>query len=304
MATSTDSRGRPNSARAGRARWKQHTWSSRRVILHRLQPASREPVSTAISARLEILDVPHGARFVGEMDRVSDTYGELLPRMQAWVAERFPQQSGDKRLRVPAGDAGPVPGRGPRASPGRIPLEHRDLRHRAVLRAAAAPHARYPLPEARRYADKDAARAAQGDPVLPPTRRRARTRRRVVDLPRRRPGGCTVRVVSRLWPDLGQPESSDGAPFEVTLLDFDPDGEEKVLVAACFSHTRLLRARGGPPCPGCSGTRTGSRSWRPKMWAIGATAAIVPVAPSSGPTTASSSSPTTARSATCSATGC
>src|SRR5580692_7340444 len=25
---------------------------------------------------------------------------------------------------------------------------------------------------------------------------------------------------------------------EVTLLDFDPDGEEKVLAAACFSHLR------------------------------------------------------------------
>src|SRR5580698_4950850 len=43
----------------------------------------------------ELLDSPHGARFVGEMDRVFDTYGEMLPVMQAWVAERFPQQGGD-----------------------------------------------------------------------------------------------------------------------------------------------------------------------------------------------------------------
>ena len=43
----------------------------------------------------ELLDSPHGARFVGEMDRVFDTYGALLPRMQAWVAEQFPQQAGD-----------------------------------------------------------------------------------------------------------------------------------------------------------------------------------------------------------------
>src|ERR1700729_4459319 len=42
----------------------------------------------------EILDSSHGARFVGEMDRVFDTYGALLPQMQAWVAGRFPQQSG------------------------------------------------------------------------------------------------------------------------------------------------------------------------------------------------------------------
>src|SRR6516165_4916194 len=43
----------------------------------------------------ELLDSPHGARFVGEMDRVFDTYGALLPLMQAWVAEQFPQQAGD-----------------------------------------------------------------------------------------------------------------------------------------------------------------------------------------------------------------
>src|SRR6202167_383618 len=29
----------------------------------------------------ELLDSPHGARYVGEMDRVFDTYGELLPIM-------------------------------------------------------------------------------------------------------------------------------------------------------------------------------------------------------------------------------
>src|SRR6201993_365360 len=34
----------------------------------------------------ELLDSPHGARYVGEMDRVFDTYGTLLPLMQAWVA--------------------------------------------------------------------------------------------------------------------------------------------------------------------------------------------------------------------------
>src|SRR5271166_3651409 len=42
-----------------------------------------------------VLDSQLGARFVGEMDRVFDTYGALLPRMQAWVAEQFPQQAGD-----------------------------------------------------------------------------------------------------------------------------------------------------------------------------------------------------------------
>src|SRR5664279_3024176 len=43
----------------------------------------------------EILDSPYGTRYVGDMDRVFDTYGALLPAMRAWVAERFPQQAGD-----------------------------------------------------------------------------------------------------------------------------------------------------------------------------------------------------------------
>jgi hypothetical protein len=47
----------------------------------------------------------------------------------------------------------------------------------------------------------------------------------------------TARMVARLWPDV--PDGWGGADQdhpEVTLLDFDPHGEEKILVAACFSH--------------------------------------------------------------------
>ena len=60
----------------------------------------------------------------------------------------------------------------------------------------------------------------------------------------------TARVLSRLWPDLvpgTTPSAGDARDArdmgdgrngrdEVTLLDFDPDGEEKVLVAACFAQ--------------------------------------------------------------------
>jgi hypothetical protein len=53
----------------------------------------------------------------------------------------------------------------------------------------------------------------------------------------------TQRVVARLWPDLsGTIDAHPSAKLEldddaeVALLDFDPEGEEKVLVAACFSQ--------------------------------------------------------------------
>src|SRR3984957_12656725 len=43
----------------------------------------------------EILESTYGARYVGDMDRVFDTYGALLPIMRTWVSSRFPQQARD-----------------------------------------------------------------------------------------------------------------------------------------------------------------------------------------------------------------
>jgi hypothetical protein len=55
----------------------------------------------------------------------------------------------------------------------------------------------------------------------------------------------TASVVARLWPDLVELGAApDNAPqSEVTLLDFDPDGEEKILVAACFSAMNCSEAQ-------------------------------------------------------------
>ena len=128
----------------------------------------------------EILDSPLGARYVGEMDRMFDTYGALLPRMQAWVAERFPQQAGDSdfvyRQAIRAKSLDALRG----LLPAGVAVEHRHLRDRPVLRAAAAAHARAPAPRGPPLRGPDARRAAQGDPVVPPARRRPRARRRVV----------------------------------------------------------------------------------------------------------------------------
>jgi hypothetical protein len=41
-----------------------------------------------------------------------------------------------------------------------------------------------------------------------------------------------------VWPEGDPPAVPDTFEPEVTLVDFDPDGEEKVLAAACFSHLR------------------------------------------------------------------
>ncbi len=186
----------------------------------------------------EILESPHGARFVGEMDRVFDTYGALLPQMQAWVAERFPQQAGDSdfvyRQATRAKSLDALRGLLPAASLSNIGIYGTGQAYEQLLLRMRA----HPLPEARQYADMMltelrkvipsflqrvdvAARGGEWSAYLSATREE------------------TARVVAQLWPDLaslgGEP-SPDGTTPEVTLLDFDPDGEEKVLVAACFSH--------------------------------------------------------------------
>jgi thymidylate synthase ThyX len=185
----------------------------------------------------EILDSPHGARFVGEMDRVFDTYGALLPQMQAWVAERFPQQSGDSdfvyRQATRAKSLDALRGLLPAASLSNIGIYGTGQAYEQLLLRMRA----HPLPEARHYADMMLEELRK---VIPSFLQR-------VDVPAR--GGewsdylastrdRTARIVSHLWPELGPLEAPvrDGGEPEVALLDFDPDGEEKVLVAACFSH--------------------------------------------------------------------
>ncbi len=185
----------------------------------------------------EILDSPHGARFVGEMDRVFDTYGSLLPRMQAWVAERFPQQAEDTdfvyRQATRAKSLDALRGLLPAASLSNIGIYGTGQSYEQLLLRMRA----HPLPEARHYGDMMLAELRK---VIPSFLQR-------VDVAER--GGewstylgstraHTAAVVSRLWPEL-RPDGrgvDDEEEAEVTLLDFDPDGEEKVLVAACFSH--------------------------------------------------------------------
>jgi thymidylate synthase ThyX len=190
----------------------------------------------------EILESAHGARFVGEMDRVFDTYGELLPVMQTWVAEKFPQQAGDSdfiyRQATRAKSLDALRGLLPASSLSNIGIYGTGQAYEQLLLRMRA----HSLPEARSYAELMLTELRK---VIPSFLQR-------VDVADR--GGewsaylastrdQTRRVVARLWPDLADsvPVGDAAKPDpdedeEVVLLDFDPDGEEKVLVAACFSQ--------------------------------------------------------------------
>jgi thymidylate synthase ThyX len=190
----------------------------------------------------EILDSPHGARFVGEMDRVFDTYGALLPQMHAWVAERFRQQAGDSdfvyRQATRAKSLDALRGLLPAASLSNVGIYGTGQAYEQLLLRMRA----HPLPEARCYADMMLTELRK---VIPSFLQRVDVTERGGDwsaylASTRRD---TARVVERLLPDLAGGVTDPGGGIwtgtpapEVVLLDFDPAGEEKVLVAACFAQ--------------------------------------------------------------------
>ena len=185
----------------------------------------------------ELLESPHGARYVGEMDRVFDTYGALLPQMQAWVAERFPQQSGDSdfvyRQATKAKSLDALRGLLPAASLSNIGMYGTGQSYEQLLLRMRA----HPLPEARTYAEMMLTELRK---VIPSFLQRVDVAERGGEwsayLEATRSG--TARLIARLWPDVAT-DRWDGVEEnqpEVILLDFDPQGEEKILVAACFSH--------------------------------------------------------------------
>ena len=183
----------------------------------------------------EVLDSPYGARYVGDMDSAFDSYSELLPLMQASVSGRFPQEAGDSdfvyRQAVKAKSLDALRGLLPASSLSTIGLYGTGQSYEQLLLRMRA----HPLPEARTYADMMLTELRK---VIPSFLQR-------VDVAER--GGewsaylaatrdDTARVVGRLWPDGDTPSLAEDPLDEVTLLDFDPEGEDKVLAAVCFSH--------------------------------------------------------------------
>jgi thymidylate synthase ThyX len=183
-----------------------------------------------------ILDSPLGARYVGEMDRMFDIYGELLVEMQAYVQHRSPAAPGVSplahRQAVRAACLDALRGLLPAGSLSNVGIYGTGQSYELLLLRMRA----HPLPEARRYADMMLEELRK---VIPSFLTR-------VDRPER--GGAwseylhdtdtgTNDVVTDLWP-MRAPQP--GA--RVTLADFDPAGEDKVLAAICYAHTNVPEA--------------------------------------------------------------
>jgi thymidylate synthase ThyX len=184
-----------------------------------------------------ILESPLGARYVGEMDRMFDTYAALLPVVQSWLTRRYPKGNADpdlayrQSIRAKAFDA--LRGLLPAGSLSNVGIYGTGQSYELLLLHMRA----HPLPEARYYADL----------MLEELRKAIPSFLKRVDRPDR--GGewsaylaanraAMDDLAARLFPPGGA-EVDDTPPPPVTLVDFDPDGENKVIAAMLYPHTDL-----------------------------------------------------------------
>jgi thymidylate synthase ThyX len=200
----------------------------------------------------EILDSALGARYVGDLDRMFDTYADLLPRLQSWLTIRHPRDPADsdlvhrRALRAKALDS--VRGLLPAAALSNIGIYGTGQSYELLLLRMRS----HPLPEARHYAELMLTELRK---VIPSFLQRVDQADRGGEwsayLRATRDG--SARVVERLWPESGTSRGAgsslevsgaiDGLPeSEVLLVDFDPEGEDKVLAAICFAHTSWSEA--------------------------------------------------------------
>ena len=193
-----------------------------------------------------------GTRYVGDMDRMFDAYGELVPHMSEFFRDAFPKAPGDsdfvhrQAIRAKAFDT--LRGMLPAASLSNVGIYGTGQAYEALLLRMRS----HWLPEARSYADLMLGELRK---VIPSFLKR-------VDLPDRGVAWGdylaatreeTAEVAARLLGDLaGSPLSGgpgaaaaagdDTAGGEVTLIDFDPDAEVKMVSAMLYPHTHLGEA--------------------------------------------------------------
>jgi thymidylate synthase ThyX len=181
----------------------------------------------------QILDSPLGARYVGEMDRMFDTYAELLAPMGAYFTERYPKAEGDSdfayRTSIKAKAFDSLRGLLPAAAQSNVGIYGTGQAYEMLLLRMRA----HPLPEARSYADLMLEELRK---VIPSFLKR-------VDLPDR--GGAWAAymeanrvAMEEVADDLFADVSPEPRPM-VTLVDHDPDAEDKLVAAALYPYTDL-----------------------------------------------------------------
>jgi len=178
-----------------------------------------------------------GLRYIGDMDRLFDSYAELVPVMADFYRDRFPKDPSDsdfvyrQAIRAKAFDA--VRGVLPAASISNVGIYGTGQGYEALLLRMRS----HPLPEARAYADLMLHELRK---VIPSFLKR-------VDLDDRGVAwstylASTKSAVEDLASDLFPTADPDRQTPSVDLLDWDPDGEVKLVTAILYSHTHVSEA--------------------------------------------------------------
>ena len=185
----------------------------------------------------DIMSGRFGTRYVGDMDRMFESYSQLATQVTEHVRATIPRDAGvsdfvfRQATRAKALDA--VRGALPAASLSNVGIYGSGQAFENLLLRMRS----HPLPEARHYAEMMLTELRK---VIPSFLRR-------VDLADR--GGrwseylrstqsATSDIVQRLFGD----EIATEVP-EVSLISFDPDAENKVVAAICYSQSHLPEAQ-------------------------------------------------------------
>lgn len=180
-----------------------------------------------------VLSSGFGTRYVGDMDRMFDSYSLLVDRVTEHVratAERGPGVSDfvfRQATRAKGLDA--VRGVLPAASLSNLGIYGSGQAFEALMLRMRA----HPLPEAQQYAELMLYELRK---VIPSFLRR-------VDLPERGGRWSNYLATTRSQTADMVEQLFGGTPVshaaEVELVDWDPDGENKLLAAICYPHTNL-----------------------------------------------------------------
>ena len=176
-----------------------------------------------------------GTRYVGDMDRMFSAYSELVPRMQEFFRSNVAKAPGDsdfayrQAIRARAFDS--IRGMLPAASLSNVGIYGTGQAYEGLLLRMRA----HPLPESRAYADLILAELRK---VIPSFLKR-------VDLPDR--GELTTSYMASnhaAMDDIAGQVFGDAVGGRVDddvveLVDFDPDGETKMIAAMLYPHSSL-----------------------------------------------------------------
>ncbi len=181
----------------------------------------------------DLLDSGLGARYVGDMDRIFDSYAAALPRAQQWFAKAHPRQPGDsdfvhrQSIRAKAFDT--LRGMLPAAALSNVGIYGTGQAYEMLLIRMRS----HPLPEARAYADL---MLEELDKVIPSFVKR-------VGIPAR--GGAWSDYLASTRTAMNEVAGeilADDEPAPrpaVTLVDYDPEGEDRIVAAMLYAYSDL-----------------------------------------------------------------